>query len=474
MEAYNFKKNSLELLRLESRIRKLKRYKAYPVLLKSNFLIAAITPFTGLLIGILLRAACSWGNDYAYQNLEGAIRYIIAAPTLIGGYLAWIFIIAGALFLFAHWDQVKESWIDFLHCDAMNEQNAKANQQNAAALSEASARHETLQAELLHELTIARENRSREFDGLNFFFEIPFDPLENTVSLNDNINNRPDYQFHSYLFGIPNLHTEEGVPRLDGMLQNLTIEWSRLQSYLNEDKYILLYLDADYILEHKDNAQFIINPVYDVIATPMREIEYSDSSINVQATMKQFNQSVDNLERELLGVSVSAAEALGTLSETDAARLNRIRKSEEQYLQGRLEDAAAPKHTGILLTGEQLLFKKRCYIVEHDGRIVCIAIPKEINFFVIEYNLDEVLRNENALFPTEEAGRYRGVVSLAANLSEGVSPGDIPHTIQFVTERLNHMLSPFTPLEQPPADLPPRMWRWWISLRYSATFEQNK
>lgn len=333
------------------------------------------------------------------------------------------------------------AFIDLLK---LKKANAAVDRHNAAVLKardEEYARFVALQNEL-----IRIKNSTPGMEKAYYFFEAPFDRDKSLRNLNlpDAFSAKDGSSGVIFMDNELSFGLRGGQLIFKGFKATTLLKLNQLSPYLLGTNNKTLYIDADYMLAHRDDNYFVSNVWEDMMVPDyQRRTVTNYSIINPESTMRALERSFDEFERGLnLGFTNEEAYISGKKGYWEYTVEADMRAKAGKDAEERIRSYNANATTSELnLVGMMMLLICSGYAIISGSRLVAIVLPGEkATLRRLEYSLFKELTFD-ADPPLE------GVV----HRLEGVpTTPNYMNAIAQILETYGHLIAPFNPLAARP------------------------
>ncbi len=371
----------------------------------------------------------------------------------IFGLLVMLLGICGALWGFA-------GVMAFIGLLKLKKTNAEVDKYNSDILrmrDEEYARFVALQNEL-----IRMKNSTPGMEKAFYFFEAPFDRdkrlqdlnLPDAGSLKDG-SSGVIFVDNQLKFGQRN-----GQLIFKGFSKAPPLKLSQLSPYLLGPDNRTLYLDADYMLAHRDDNYFV-STVWEGMMVP--DYQYRTvtnySTVNPESAMRSLERRFDEFERGLnMGFTNEEAYISGKKGYWEYAMEADMREKAGKEAEATINRYNAGASTSELnLVGMKMLLMGSGYAIISGKRLVAIVLPgKEATLLRLEYSLFKELSFDAAPPLEGLVQKLEGVPATPNHMN----------AITHILETYGHLLPPFNPLAARPTGVSLELWRGWMEEWY--------
>lgn len=352
--------------------------------------------------------------------------------------------------------------IHFIGKLKLGKKNAMIKQLNDNTLARRESNYQKF-LKLQNELIELKKN-TPGMEKAFYFFEAPFDRHKSLrdLDLPDAVNLQNSHIPVIAMDGPLHFTRENDKLTFRGMRNTQPLTLGQLSPYLlGKDKQVL-FLDHNYMLEHKD-SNYYVNYIWEMAMYPDYQYRtvYHHSTINAQAAMKKYDHYLDEFERKInFGFTNDEAYSSGQKGYWDYMQAENIRndakKDLEQQISSYNEGAATSDLNAV---GMKLELIHSGYAISSGGKLVAIMLASEgVPHHFLEYSFFKEL-------PFDMDPPFEGLVQKYDAFPAKPSYCNL---IEYICEKFHNALPAFDPLYAKPAGVSLELWRCWMEKWYKA------
>lgn len=352
--------------------------------------------------------------------------------------------------------------IHFIDKLKLGKTNAMIKQMNNNTLAQRENNYQKF-LKLQNELIELKKN-TPGMENAFYFFEAPFDRSKTLrdLDLPDAKSLQADKMAFVVLESALKFTRENNKLIYRGHKDIQPLKLEQLKPYLLGGNNKVLFLDHNYMIEHKDDDYLVhFGWEYSLFPDYQYRTVYHHSTINAQSAMEKYERNFDDLERKInYGFTNDEAYISGQKSYWDYLRDENIREKAKNDLEQEISSYNASSATRDLnAVGMKLMMIHSGYAISCNNRIVAILLaPETSELHFLEYSYFKEV-------PFDMDPQFEGLVQKYDAFPAKPSYSNL---IQHICKDYSKFLPAFDPLCAKPDGVSLELWRCWMEQWYRA------